>query len=115
MAEERVYSVEEVRRWLETHLPTWEVRDGMLARTYRTGSWPRTLLVAQAIAFLGETAWHHPDLLLRYGSVEVRLMTHSAGGITDKDLELARRIEEVITWKPAEGSALSGPPEPVVK
>ena len=115
MAEEKVYTEEEVQDWLKAHLPAWEVRDGMLVRTYRTGNWPRSCLVAQAIAFLGEAAWHHPDLLVRYGEVEVRLVTHSAGGITDKDLALARRIESLITWVPGEEDPFTGPPKPILR
>ncbi|MND01400.1 hypothetical protein D3C83_203770 [compost metagenome] len=38
----------------------------------------------------------------------MRLNTHSAGGITDKDLELARRIEDLALWRPGAGSALTG-------
>ena len=44
--------------------------------------------------------------------MEVRLKTHTAKGITDKDLELARKIEEVVAWQPGkEGGALEGTPQ----
>ena len=45
----------------------------------------------------------------------VKLTTHSAGGITDKDFALARRIEEVALWRPAEGGALTGTPSKFVR
>jgi 4a-hydroxytetrahydrobiopterin dehydratase len=45
----------------------------------------------------------------------VRLQTHDAGGITDKDFELARRIEDVVTWLPSATDALDGPPKGWVK
>ena len=105
---EQTFSEAEARQWLAEHLPTWRVRNGYLMRVYRTGSWRLTLMVANAIGFVAEAADHHPELLLNYPSVEVHLETHSAGGITQKDYELAQQIEETVTWYPAEGLALAG-------
>ena len=65
-------------------------------------------MAANAIGFLAEAADHHPDLALSWGRLTVRLNTHSAGGITDKDLELARRIDDLALWRPGAGSALAG-------
>ncbi len=110
-----IYSQEEIQRWLADQLPTWRLEEGHLTRTYRTGNWQTTLLTANAIAFLAEAAWHHPELILNYPSVTVRLQTHDAGGITDKDKELARRIEETITWTPGEDEALDGKPGPWIE
>ena len=71
-------------------------------------------MAAGAVAHLAEAAWHHPELVLNYSSLEVRLNTHSAGGITDKDFELARRIEALVGWRPgAEGGPLEGVPDDV--
>jgi 4a-hydroxytetrahydrobiopterin dehydratase len=50
-------------------------------------------MLFNAIAYLAEEADHHPDITASYASLEIRLMTHSAGGITDKDFNLAGRIE----------------------
>jgi 4a-hydroxytetrahydrobiopterin dehydratase len=50
-----------------------------------------------------------------YARITVKLMTHSAGGITDKDFDLARRIEEVVLWRPAKGGALQGTPNKFVR
>jgi hypothetical protein len=54
-------------------------------RNYKTDGWPTTLMLVNAIAFLSEAAYHHPDLAVTWGRVTVKLSTHSAGGITDKD------------------------------
>jgi 4a-hydroxytetrahydrobiopterin dehydratase len=67
------------------------------------------------IRFLAEAGWHHPGLILTYPRLTVRLQTHDASGVTDKDFELARRIEGIVTWLPAEGDALDGPPKRWVK
>jgi 4a-hydroxytetrahydrobiopterin dehydratase len=96
-------------------LPGWELRDGAIRKTYQTDGWRGSMLVANAIAFICEAADHHADLLVTWPSVGVALSTHSAGGITAKDVEVAARIEREITWKPPAGSSLSGPAKPFVK
>ncbi len=111
---EQVYSDSDIAARLVGELRHWRHVDGALARVYRTKDWKATLLAAGAVAHLAEAAWHHPEMILAYPSLEVRLNTHSAGGVTDKDFELARKIEAVIGWRPgAEGGALEGTPEDV--
>lgn len=99
---EPVYQGPELEQRM-TDLDGWQVEDGWLKREYRTDGWRTTMMVVNAIAFLAEAANHHPDLEVHWPSVVVRLQTHSAGGITDKDLELARRIEQLVTWQPSGG------------
>lgn len=107
---ERVYAESEVEAILRERLPHWTMERGWIRRKYRTHSWKGTLMVINAVGHLAEAAWHHPDLTASYAWVEVRLMTHTAKGITDKDLELAVKIEDVVQWRPASGGALEGTP-----
>lgn len=102
----------EVMAWLSENLPTWRLEDGWIRRTYKTNGWKGTLMVINTIGHLAEAAWHHPDLTASYAWVEVRLVTHSAKGITDKDLHLAKKIEEVVHWQPASetSNTLEGTP-----
>lgn len=86
----------------------WREVDGALERRYATDGWGTTLMAANAIGFLAEAADHHPDLHLGWGQVTVRLHSHSAGGITDRDVALAREVEALALWRPAAGSALDG-------
>ncbi len=58
-------------------------------------------MVINTVGHLAEAAWHHPDITASYAWVEVRLQTHTAKGITQKDLTLAKKIEDVIHWEPA--------------
>jgi pterin-4a-carbinolamine dehydratase len=97
---------------LQHELPRWSFEHGHIERVFKTAGWKASLMVVNAIGHLAEVAWHHPDLAVSYASVTVRLMTHDAGGITDKDFELARKIEEVVMWRPGQqpGSALEGTP-----
>ncbi|NLP82919.1 4a-hydroxytetrahydrobiopterin dehydratase [Microbacterium sp. CFH 90308] len=61
---------------------------------FRTGNFATGAQLFAAIAELAEEADHHPDVDIRYASVRVTLMTHSAGGLTAKDAELAARISD---------------------
>lgn len=101
----------EVKAWLAQKLPKWKLEEGFIRRTYKTHSWKSTLMVVNTVGHLAEAAWHHPDITASYAWVEVRLMTHSAKGITIKDLALAAKIEEVVQWQPgSEGAGLEGTP-----
>lgn len=81
-------------------LPAWHHEAGALRRTFKTDGWPTTLMLVNAIGFVAEAADHHPDLAVSWGKVEVRLWTHSAGGITAKDVALARAVEKTALWRP---------------
>ncbi|MDH3913436.1 MAG: 4a-hydroxytetrahydrobiopterin dehydratase [Rhodospirillales bacterium] len=110
-AKERTYSDEEVVARLKDELPRWRLEAGFIRRRYETHGWKGTLMVVNTVGHLAEAAFHHPDIAASYAWVEVRLTTHSAKGITDKDFELAGKIEEVVLWQPgAQVGALEGPP-----
>jgi 4a-hydroxytetrahydrobiopterin dehydratase len=110
-AKDKAYGESEIKDRLERELPHWHLEGGWIRRTYKTAGWKGTLMVINAIGHLAEAAWHHPDLSASYAWVEVRLQTHTAKGITDKDFELAKKIEDVVLWQPGkEGGALEGTP-----
>ena len=104
------FTPQEIECQLST-LPHWEVCEGWLRRTYSTPGWGHTLLLVNQIAYIAEAAWHHPDLEIGYARVVVKLQTHRVRGLTALDFELARRIEELATWQPAESSPLEGFPK----
>jgi 4a-hydroxytetrahydrobiopterin dehydratase len=98
-------------------LPSWRLENegGAIVREYPTDGWPTTLMLVNAIGFFAEAADHHPDLTVSWGKVQVKLWTHSAGGVTASDVELARLIEETALWRPRAGiSALRGTPKKFV-
>ena len=108
---ERVYNEQEIQQKLTSELPHWYYEDGWIRRKYKTSGWKGTLMVVNTVGHLAEAAWHHPDLTVSYAFVIVKLCTHTAKGITDKDFTLAKKIEEVIQWQPGlEGGALEGTP-----
>jgi len=109
---EKIYSEEEVAEKLIAELPNWYFENGWIRRKYKTSGWKGTLMVVNTVGHLAEAAWHHPDISASYAFVIVKLTTHSAKGITDKDFELAKMIEKVVQWQPAkeDGSPFEGTP-----
>lgn len=107
------YSEDEIKQRLEEQLPQWYFENGWIRRKYKTSGWKGTLMVVNTVGHLAEAAFHHPDLTVSYAFVIVKLMTHSAKGVTAKDFELAQKIENVVMWQPGsvEGSALEGTPD----
>ena len=79
---------------IEERLPEgWSLADGEIVRTYEFDDYLRGVNFAQMIGEIAEAQFHHPELVIRYKELEVRLTTHDAGGITEKDLEMAAVIE----------------------
>ena len=105
-----VYSDVEIEEELKG-LSGWTLQDGWIRRSYTTPGWSHTLMLVNTIGFLSDAAYHHPDHNVGYAKVTVKLQTHRVRGITDHDFELARRIEEIVTWTPPESSCLDGYPK----
>lgn len=89
---------ETIKSRLGQELPKWYLENGWIRRKFKTSGWKSTLMVTNTVAFLAESAWHHPDLSITYAEVIVKLTTHSAKGITEKDFALAKVIENTIQW-----------------
>ncbi len=71
----------------------WRVEDGVLTKSFSFEGFSPAVLFVNVVAFLAEGLDHHPDIELGYGKVTVSVSTHDAGGLTDFDFELARRID----------------------
>jgi 4a-hydroxytetrahydrobiopterin dehydratase len=75
----------------------WENQDGArLVKTFRFPDFMQALAFVNRIAPIAEAEGHHPDLFLGWGRVRVELTTHDAGGVTDKDLNLAEKIDRLL-------------------
>lgn len=95
------YTEAEIESRLKAELPYWYYENGWIRRKIKTSGWKASLMVVTTVGHLAEKAWHHPDLAVSYAFVIVKLVTHSAKGITDKDFALAKKIEEVVMWDAA--------------
>ena len=110
MSDERTYTDAEIPEKLaEAGLEQWYHEGDWIRRKYNTDGWPSTLMAVNQVGYLCEAAGHHADLNVTWGKLWVKLATHSAGGITDKDFTLARAIEAAVLWRPPSDSPLSGP------
>jgi 4a-hydroxytetrahydrobiopterin dehydratase len=87
-----VLSDEELREAL-SDLEGWEQSGDAIVREFRFPTFPDAVAFVVRLAFDAEAANHHPDLDIRYNKVRVALSTHSEGGITAKDVDLARAIQ----------------------
>jgi 4a-hydroxytetrahydrobiopterin dehydratase len=104
----QILSYPEVR---DSGLDDWRWLLGILHARFRTGSFVKGLELANRIGEAAEEANHHPDLDLSYPTLDARLVSHDVGGVTSRDLDLARRISEIaaelgVTAAPAETTAL---------
>jgi 4a-hydroxytetrahydrobiopterin dehydratase len=112
---EPTYTEQQIGEKLAT-LPGWYYENGWIRRVYKTDGWQATLMLVNTVGYIAEAAYHHPDLTVTWAKVTVKLQTHSAGGITDKDFELARKIEDVVLWRPDTGfPGLEGTPNKWVR
>lgn len=78
-----------------TALGAWTRKGNEITRSFTFDGFPAALQFAQTLVPIAEAMNHHPDLDIRYNRVIVHLSTHDQGGVTEKDLELARRIEAI--------------------
>lgn len=81
---------------LSADLPGWQVRDGRLALDVTAPSFLQAVGWVVAIAEAAEEMDHHPDIDIRWRTLHLSLATHSVGGLTELDVELAHRIDEVL-------------------
>lgn len=73
----------------------WDRRGHELVKIVRRQDFASALAYVNEVGRLAEEAGHHPDVEISWGTVTLRLSTHSLGGITDADLALAARIDEI--------------------
>ncbi len=89
-------TAEQIQAALAT-LSGWALKGGLeIAKQYTFKDFVEAMRFVNRVAELAEAADHHPDITIRYKRVILVLATHSAGGLTEKDIALARQIEEVL-------------------
>ncbi len=73
----------------------WDREGDEIVRTYEFDSYLDGVGFVAGAGGVAEDAWHHPEMTLTWGEVEVRLTTHDAGGITENDIDLAERFDNI--------------------
>ncbi len=83
----------EIKTALAT-VPEWKKTRAVIKRTFQFKDFAAAMKFVNAVARLAEKAWHHPDIDVRWNKVTLTLSTHSEGGLTEMDFELARRFNQ---------------------
>ena len=76
-------------------LPGWQIESGELVRTFQFKDFVASLRFVNQVGELAEKAGHHPDIDIRYNRVRLALVTHDAGGLTEKDFDLATQTQNL--------------------
>ena len=77
-------------------LSGWTHGDDTIRKTFQFPSFPAAIAFVTHVGFLAEAAGHHPDIDIRWRKVLLALTTHDAGGLTEKDFDLATQIDEIM-------------------
>lgn len=75
-------------------LNDWQIENGQLVKTFQFKFFRGALDFVNRVGELAEQSCHHPDIDIRYSRVRLSLTTHDAGGLTEKDFDLAAKIEK---------------------
>ena len=77
-------------------LPGWKRTGDALIKQFELKSFARAVECVNAVAKHADSVDHHPDMLIQYSKLTFTLSTHDAGGITEKDVALAKKIDELV-------------------
>jgi 4a-hydroxytetrahydrobiopterin dehydratase len=77
-------------------VPKWERQGAEMARTYAFPSYMAGIEFVTKVGALAESANHHPDMQVGWRKVSLRLSTHSAHALTEKDFDLARKVDALV-------------------
>ena len=83
-------------------LPGWRYENGAISRRFNFKRYMAGIEFVEAVAVEAEAQDHHPDLLVKYADVTVFCATHSQGGVTERDLALARAVDKIASEYEAE-------------
>lgn len=86
-------SPEQIHKKLQA-VQGWKLVDNSVVKTYRFPDFATPLQLVNTVGVMAEHYNHHPDILLKYGEATFSLTTHEAGGVTEKDLDMALEIEK---------------------
>jgi len=73
----------------------WELKDGKISRSLEFNDFKEAMAFVNKVADEAEAMDHHPDITISYNKVDLQLVTHSEGGLTDKDFALAKKIDQL--------------------
>ncbi len=90
----KTYSELQSQLFLEK-LENWHFKENAIERNFLFKNFSQSLAFIVQVGLLAEKANHHPEIFNIYNKVQLRLSTHDAGGVTDKDFDLAKKISDI--------------------
>ena len=88
-------TAQDIKTWLKK-LPEWELEKKHIERLFEFDDFSQAIEFVNGVAEIAEEEDHHPEIDIRYSKVRVGLSTHSEGGITDLDFEMAEKIDTLV-------------------
>ena len=86
---------EDIKDWMKK-LPEWDLEKKHIERTFEFDDFSQSIEFVNGVAEIAEEDEHHPEIDIRDSKVRLRLSTHSEGGLTDLDFELAEKIDTLV-------------------
>jgi 4a-hydroxytetrahydrobiopterin dehydratase len=90
----KTLSEEKLQELLKSE-PKWNLVDGVLVREWTFPDFVGAMLFVNRVAAMAESVGHHPDIDIRYNRVRLALVSHDAGGITERDADMARKLNTI--------------------
>lgn len=88
-------NTQDIKDWLKK-LPEWELDKKHIERLFEFDDFSQAMDFVNQVADIAEDEEHHPDIDIRYNKVRLSLSTHSEGGLTDLDFELAEKVDTLV-------------------
>lgn len=101
----KALTASEIKDVLRAH-PEWKLHDGKLEREWIFSNFVEAISFVNRVAVIAEDAGHHPDIDIRYNHVLLALVSHDAGGITERDATMAARLSAELA-----GNSNPAPPQ----
>ena len=90
------YNTKEIEEKLKLKCTSWTYVFPSIERKYTTKNFDESIRIGNEIAKIANQLDHHPELICKYNALIIKTHTHSASGITDKDFELAEKIDQLL-------------------
>ena len=88
-------NAQDIKAWLKK-LPSWDLEKKHIERVFEFDDFSQAIEFVNGLAEIAEEDDHHPDIDIRYSKVTLRLSTHSEGGLTDLEFEVAEKIDTLV-------------------
>ncbi len=85
-------TAQDIKDWLKK-LPEWELEKKHIERTFEFEDFSAAIDFVNSVAEIAEDEEHHPEIDIRYNKVRLQLSTHTEGGLTERDFEVAQKVE----------------------